>query len=69
MNLIQKRRERINYLSDQNERRRLTSYLQAGYFRRVSHFHSIDNSSVRAKGIFYFLAGSAFLTGVLFVLF
>lgn len=69
MNLMQKRHERINYSGDQSERRRLTLYLQAGYFRKTSHFRSIDNSSVPVKSIFYFLAGSVFLTGMLFVLF
>lgn len=69
MNLMQKRHERINYRESLNERRRLTSYLQAGHFRKVSEFKSIDSSSVRTKGIFYFLVGSAFLAGMIFVLF
>jgi hypothetical protein len=69
MNLMQKRHERINYSGDRSERRRLTLYLHAGYFRKTSPFRSIDNSSVPVKGVFYFFAGCAFLTGLFFVLF
>lgn len=69
MNLMQKRHERINYNNDRSELRRLTSYLQAGYFRKTSQFKSIEESSLPVKGIFYFLAGASFLTGVFFAVF